>query len=122
METTINSLFAAAVSRIANRPALLELVENNAIVTLTYSKLLQQVHDFCGYLQEQHIQKGDRILIWSASRINWMIAYLGVLQAGAVIVPLDVNSRQDFVARIAAITDARFLITTHKQYALLQQP
>jgi len=122
METTINSLFAAAVSRFANRPALLEPVENNAIVTLTYSKLLQQVHDFCGYLQEQHIQKGDRILIWSASRINWMIAYLGVLQAGAVIVPLDVNSRQDFVARIAAITDARFLITTHKQYALLQQP
>src|SRR5258708_39655559 len=82
----------------------------------------RQVHDLCGYGQEIHIAKGDRILLWSASRINWMISYLGALLAGVVIVPLDVNSRQDFLARIADITEAKYLITTQKQYKTLQQP
>jgi long-chain acyl-CoA synthetase len=122
METTINSLFATAVTRFANRPALLEAVEDNEIITLTYSMLQQKVNDFSGYLQKQHIAKGDRIILWSASRINWMVAYLGALQVGAVIVPLDVNSKQDFVDRIANITEARFLITTQKQYTTLRQP
>src|SRR5258706_6540263 len=122
METTINELFATAVTRYTKRPALLEPVEDNEIMCLTYSTLQQQVHDFCGYLQEQHVAKGDRILLWSGSRINWMISYLGALLAGAVIVPLDVNSRQDFLARIADITEAKYLITTQKQYKTLQQP
>src|SRR5260221_8003438 len=122
METTINELFATAVTRYTKRPALLEPVEDNEMMCLTYTMLQQQVHDFCGYLQEIHIAKGDRILLWSASRINWMISYLGTLLAGVVIVPLDVNSRQDFLARIADITEAKYLITTQKQYKTLQQP
>src|SRR5260370_39831348 len=122
METTINALFAHAVTRFANRPGLLEAVEDNEIITLTYSMLQQKVNDFSGYLQKQHIAKGDSIILWSASRINWMVAYLGALQVGAVIVPLDVNSKQDFVDRIANITEARFLITTQKQYTTLRQP
>src|SRR6266699_1716211 len=122
METTINELFATAVTRYTKRPALLEPVEDNEIMCLTYSTLQQQVHDFCGYLQEQRIVKGDRILLWSGSRNNWMISYLGALLAGAVIVPLDVNSRQDFLARIADITEAKYLITTQKQYKTLRQP
>ena len=119
---TINSLFASSVQRFADRPALLEPGEGRQLTCLTYRNLQERVHAFAGYLQEQQIEKGDRIVIWSASRIDWMVAYLGTLLVGGIIVPLDVNSREDFLTRIAEITEAKWLITTQKQYKGLKKP
>jgi len=70
----------------------------------------------------QQMEKGDRILVWAASRIDWMVAYLGTLLVGGVIVPLDVSSREDFLSRISQTTEAKLLITTEKQYSTLKQP
>jgi long-chain acyl-CoA synthetase len=122
METTINELFANTAALYANRPALFEPLQDDEVVYLTYGMLQQKIHDFCGYLQEQHLQKGDRLLLWAPSRINWMISYLGALLSGAVIVPLDVNSRPEFLAKIADVTGAKFLITSQKDYEKLPQP
>lgn len=123
---TINELFASAVKRFPERPALLEPAEESGskgeLVTLTYTMLQQRVQRFAGYLQEQQIEKGDRLLIWSGSRINWMIAYLAALLVGAVVVPLDVNTKEDFLHRIAETTEAKSLITTAKQYQGLKEP
>src|SRR5260370_11708783 len=62
------------------------------------------------------------MLLWSASRIDWMVAFLGALLVGAVIVPLDVNSKEDFLSRVKQTTEAKYLITTQKQYSGLKQP
>ncbi|HEX7734060.1 MAG TPA: AMP-binding protein [Ktedonobacteraceae bacterium] len=124
---TINELFANAVKRFPDRPALLEPAEESGknkgeLVTLTYIQLQRRVEQFAGYLQGQQIAKGDRLLLWSASRINWVVAYLGSLLMGAVLVPLDVSSKEDFLTRLAQTTEAKYLITTPKQYQSLQEP
>lgn len=120
---TINELFASAVKRYSERPALMEPAEESGgVTTLTYAELWQQVGQFAGYLQAQKIEQGSRVLIWSASRINWVIAYLGILQVGAVVVPLDVNTKEDFLARVTRTTDASYLIATSKQYRSLKEP
>lgn len=116
---TIPALFAASVERFAQRPALLEPVERESIVTLTYASLQERVHGFAGYLQKLHVKKGESIIIWAASRSDWLIAYLGALLLGVVVVPLDVNSREDFLERIAGTTNARLIVTTQKQYSNL---
>lgn len=118
---TIPSLFAQAVTAFSSRPALLEPGDGKQMTTLTYQQLQERVHTFAGYLQQQQLARGERIMIWSASRINWLIAYLGALLVGLVVVPLDVNSKEDFLQRIAEITETKFLITTRKQYQILQQ-
>ncbi len=120
--STIPLLFNNAVERFADRPALIEPVENGSFYTLTYRELQQRVHGFAGYLQQQNIGPGERLMIWSASRANWLIAYLGVLLVGGVVVPLDVNTKEDFLIRLTDITEAKFLITTAKQYESLQNP
>ncbi len=124
---TINDMFASAVKRFPDRPALLEPSEESGrnkgeMLTLNYAELQRRVEQFAGYLQEQKIVKGERLLLWSASRVNWMIAYLGCLLVGAVVVPLDVSSKEDFLHRIAATTGARYLITTSRQYQSLREP
>src|SRR2546421_7866634 len=118
---TINSLFAGSVEHHAHSPALIEPVEGAGISTLTYRELQERVQGFAGYLQKQQLEKGNCILIWSASRSNWLVAYLGALLLGVIVVPLDISSKEDFLARIAEITDAKLLVTTQKQFAGLKK-
>ena len=118
---TINALFAAAVERFPGRTALLEPNDDGSMVSYTYAELQQKVFAFCGYLQEQGLVKGQRLMVWAPSRADWMIAHLGTLLAGGVIVPLDNGSKEDFIERIAQATDATHLITTGKQYATLKR-
>ena len=118
---TINTLFATAVERFGDHPALLEPVEGGSMATLRYRALQERAHGFAGYLQQQ-LTKGDSILIWSVSRSDWMVAHLGALLVGIVVVPLDVNTKEDFLIRIQETTGAKLLVTTAKQYATLKQP
>ena len=119
---TIPLLFKDAVARSGARLALIEPLDGDEISSLTFQALQERVFAFAAYLLEQNLPKGERIMIWSASRSNWMIAYLGSLLAGMVVVPLDINSKEDFLQRIVATTEAKFLVTTQKQYQGLHEP
>ncbi|MDQ2885863.1 MAG: AMP-binding protein [Chloroflexota bacterium] len=118
---TIPLLFRKSVERFGARPALIEPIEGNQVSILTYQDLQERVFSFAGYLQEQQFAKGERVIIWSPSRIDWLVAYLGALLIGLVVVPLDVNSKEDFLLRIAETTEAKFLVTTRKQYQSLRE-
>jgi long-chain acyl-CoA synthetase len=120
--SSIYRLFEASAAQFAARPALIEPGAGGETTTLSYHALHERTGRFAGYLQQRQIGKGDRVCIWAASCANWMIAYLGAMRLGAVVVPLDVNSKEDFLARVAQTTEAKLLVTTQKQYAGLVQP
>src|SRR5579863_4469677 len=117
---SINALFTAAIERFPGRTALLEPAEDGSIDSYTYAELQQKVFSFSGYLQEQGFVKGQRVMMWAPSRVDWMVAFLGTLLVGGVVVPLDNSSKEDFIERIAQTTEATHLITTSKQYATLK--
>src|SRR5260370_8001553 len=119
---TINELIYTGVERYKERPVLVEPVEESSMSSLTYGGLLERAQGFAGYLQAEKVERGERMLLWSASRIDWMVAFLGALLVGAVIVPLDVNSKEDFLSRVKQTTEAKYLITTQKQYSGLKHP
>lgn len=124
---TINELFASAANRFPERPALLELTtapgeRELRVITLTYALLQQRVHQFAGVLQEQGVVKGNRVVIWSSSQGNWMVAYLAVLLVGAVVVPLDIHTLEETLHAITQASAAVFLITTQKHYQQLKEP
>ena len=120
--TTIPELFSQSAKQFDTRSALLEPLETGEIACITYADLQNRIKGFAGYLQKQQVKQGDRLLIWCPSRIDWLITYLGTLLVGMVVVPLDVSSKEDFLLRIAETTEARFLVTTQKQYKGLKEP
>lgn len=122
METTINQLLANSANRFGERIVFIEPVEGEGIASVTYKGLQERAQGFAGYLQEHGYKKDECIMIWSASRTSWMVAYLGALMLGLVVVPLDISTREDFLARIAETTEAKALITTMKQYHSLKNP
>jgi long-chain acyl-CoA synthetase len=117
---TIQELLRTAVSRYGTRVAFMEPVGDGDMVSLTYNNLLERAYSFAGALQEKGLQKGDRLLLWSASRIDWMVAFLGAMLIGAVVVPLDINSKEDFLSKIEQSIEAKFLITSQNQYGGLK--
>src|SRR6266571_3769698 len=118
---TIHELLRTAVSQHSARIAFIEPEDEGRMVSLTYNDLLERAHGFAGALHELGLQKGDRLLLWSASRIDWMAAFLGAMLIGAVVVPLDINSKEDFLSKIEQSTEAKYLITSQKQYSGLKQ-
>ena len=118
---TINELLKTAVVRYSERIAFIEPEDEGRMVSLTYNDLLEQVNGFAGALQEKGLQKGDCLLLWSASRIDWMVAFFGTLLVGAVVVPLDINSKEELLSKIEQTTEAKYLITSQKQYSGLKQ-
>ncbi|MCC6238321.1 MAG: AMP-binding protein [Dehalococcoidia bacterium] len=79
----------------------------------TYRRLGEAVEAVASALRGPYaIERGERVLVWgSASSPQLVAAYLGCLRAGIVLVPIDPRSAPDFVARVAARTEARALIS-----------
>jgi long-chain acyl-CoA synthetase len=79
----------------------------------TYHQLWKQAQCMAGLLQacaelsrsDRGMEKGDRVLVWAPNSPSWVIAYLGVLLGGGVVVPLDMGSTLDFAAKVATQTE-----------------
>jgi long-chain acyl-CoA synthetase len=82
-ETTI-SRFGLMSERYPDRTAVLYLGQR-----FTYAWLRELSERFGGALLEMGIKKGDRVMVYISNCIQWVIAFLGIQQIGAVIVPVS---------------------------------
>ena len=78
----------------------------------TYADLWQESGRVASYLQKMGVRKADRVLLWGPNMPQWVLAFFGVLRAGAVAVPLDVRSAPDFVAQVLERTGPRLAFTS----------
>jgi long-chain acyl-CoA synthetase len=53
------------------------------------------------------LSKGDRVVLWSENRPEWMAVWMGTAIAGLTIVPVDFLVSEDECANIIGITEAR---------------
>jgi len=74
---------------------------------LTYRQLVQSIASLSRSLAGQGIGKGDRVVLLSENRPEWMIAYLSVVSLGAVIVPIDAQMTEKEIAVLLANSDAK---------------
>ena len=55
---------------------------------------------FARRLAEAGLQTGDRVVIWSGNRPEWVAAFWGCLLRGVAVIPVDPGASQDLVRRI----------------------
>jgi hypothetical protein len=84
-----------------------EYPDRTAVVYLgerfSYARLQDMSLRFAGALGGMGVKKGDRVMVYIANCIQWLIAFLGIQKAGAVIV-LDAQ-----VVDVYTLTEAPFL-------------
>lgn len=95
------------------------------LVRWSYRRVAETAYGFARELEARGINKGERVLLWAANGPEWVAAFFGCVLRGAVVVPLDVESAPDFVARVQAQTRARLALysaETNVQAASLELP
>jgi long-chain acyl-CoA synthetase len=58
-------------------------------LALSWSEARTAVHRTAAWLQAHDVRRGDRVALTGKNSPQWALAYLGILAAGAVVVPLD---------------------------------
>ena len=80
---SIPALTAAAADRFGDQLAVVD-----GDTQLTYRELLGAARSFGAALVASGVAPGDRVAIWAFNSAEWVVAVLGLFQAGAVLVPV----------------------------------
>ena len=104
---TIPSMFAATVDRFGDRLAIVD-----GDTRLTYAELAAESRRFGAALVESGIESGDRVAIWNPNGIEWVVAMLGLFEAGAVLVPVNTRFKGVEAATVLSRSGAKALVTT----------
>jgi len=57
--------------------------------SISYRRLRELSERFAGALVDLGVRKGDRVMVYIANSVQWVIAFLGIQKIGAVIVPVS---------------------------------
>jgi HIP---CoA ligase len=103
---TIPGLLADTVARHGDRAAVVDGDQR-----LSYGELAGRARDFAGALVGSGIEAGDRVALWAPNSAEWIVAVLGLFQAGAVLVPVNTRFKGVEAADILSRSRARALVT-----------
>src|SRR5229473_6694042 len=77
---------------------------------LTGDELKANSEQVAGGLRELGVEPGDRVGIYSASHLDWVIAYLGAQRAGACVVPMNPDYHSAEVEHIVGNAEPSLVI------------
>ncbi|HUQ41149.1 MAG TPA: AMP-binding protein [Candidatus Limnocylindrales bacterium] len=110
---TLNDIVEASAAKFGNKPALI-IKPGFRTRTWSYRDLSEVVPRIARHLAESGLRKGDRVITFGVNRPEYGIAMLAALRAGAIVVPLDVNSTTEFVKKISERTRATAVLVTQQ--------
>ncbi|GGY69381.1 FadD3 family acyl-CoA ligase [Streptomyces omiyaensis] len=104
---TIPGLVRAAGERYGAREAVAEGRHR-----ISYAELAARVERSAAACLATGVRAGDRVAIWAPNSLDWIVAALGAVTAGAVLVPLNTRFKGTEAADVLARSRARLLFVT----------
>ena len=108
---TIVDFLRGAVEKYGPRDALL-FKPAFRYLRWTYSRLWDESGQVATLLQHRGLAKGDQVILWGPNSPHWVLIFFGCLRAGVIVVPLDLRSAPDYVARVVSRTDLKLAFTS----------
>ncbi|KUN97590.1 FadD3 family acyl-CoA ligase [Streptomyces caeruleatus] len=79
---------------------------------ISYGELGARVERSAAACVANGIEPGDRVAIWAPNTLDWIVAALGAVSAGAVLVPLNTRFKGTEAADVLRRSGARLLFVT----------
>ena len=98
----------------------LEIQRQDRTESLTFAQL-QGMAESVGSWLTGKVERDSRVAILAANHPRWVAAYLGIICAGRVAVPLDTAFHADQVAKLLKDSGASILFCDAKHLAVAQQ-
>jgi HIP---CoA ligase len=105
---TIPHLLRSSADRFSAREAIVDVSDGT---TLSFTGLAAAAHDAARAFMSLGIERGDRVAIWAPNIWEWVVAALGLLSAGGVLVPLNTRFKGREAAYILGKARAKALVT-----------
>ncbi len=75
--------------------------------SLTYTEVRKLVIGLADYLVSKGIGEGDKVAVTGKNSPEWAIAYLAILYAGAIVVPLDATLNNTDMIKLMAFAEVK---------------
>ncbi|MGE0126863.1 MAG: AMP-binding protein [Blastocatellales bacterium] len=119
MSTDIFAEIERAASAYPDNIAL-EMFSDDGDIRYNYRQTLDLAERLGRSLRNRGVNKGDRIAFWARLSPKWVIAYLGALRIGAVVVPLDVEYAAKDLSSILAEIECKFIFSVEEKLPVLK--
>ncbi|MCB0141494.1 MAG: acyl--CoA ligase, partial [Caldilineaceae bacterium] len=117
----LHELFAIPRQRTPHKVALEYVDDADQPQQVTYAQLYGQVDALAAGLQKWGLRKGDRVAFYLNNRLEFVVSYLAVLRAGAIMVPVNLRYRRLEIAHILDDSAPRLMITERAQLSILDE-
>ena len=87
-------------------------------ITLTYRESLKIIESIARWLYSKGIRKGDRVALTGKNSPEWAVGYLGILFAGATVVPIDYQLRDEETDLLIKTAGAKILFVDEEKHAV----
>ncbi|QNA73885.1 fatty acid--CoA ligase family protein [Streptomyces sp. So13.3] len=104
---SIPGLVRAAVRQYGDREAVVD-----GRTRISYAELGERVERAAAATIAAGVEAGDRVAIWAPNTLDWIVAALGAVSAGGVLVPLNTRFKGAEAAYVLERTRARLLFVT----------
>jgi long-chain acyl-CoA synthetase len=85
-------------------------------ISLNYTEALKRIEALARWLHNKGIAKGDKVAVTGKNAPEWTVAYLGILFAGAVVVPIDCQLKLQEIDLLIKTAGAKILFTDEEKY------
>jgi acyl-CoA synthetase (AMP-forming)/AMP-acid ligase II len=104
---TIARLVRSSAERYADAEAVVE-----GRTRITYAELGARVERAAAACLAGGVEVGDRVAVWAPNTLDWIVAALGAVSAGAVLVPLNTRFKGAEAADVLRRSGTRLLFVT----------
>ncbi len=111
---TIPELFSINVDRFPDRPCFTVFAPDKK--TLTYKQANDHIRKVADYLRSIGIGKDSKVAVTGKNSPEWAIAYLAVLQAGAIVVPIDYQLTVAEAINLIRASDTKALFVDEEKH------
>lgn len=116
----MSSLVDLVASAASNWPSRTALLFDRCGTKLSFAELHEQTDNVARNLIALGLAPGDRVGLCMANGPQYPLSWIGVLKAGAVIVPLNIAYRSDDALHICDVSETKFLICDAEREELFQ--
>ncbi len=85
-------------------------------MVFTYREAYEKVETISNYLHKNGLKKGDRVGLAGKNSPEWAIAYLSILTAGGVVVPVDYSLKTEEISMLIEYSDVNILFADEEKY------
>jgi long-chain acyl-CoA synthetase len=115
-DQTISQSFEQVADRFGDKPAVIYLGTK-----FSYGRLKKLVNSFAAGLVTLGVKPGDRVMMYIPNGVQWIVAWLGIIRAGAVAVPITPVYTARDLDYLANDTGAETIVCTDRNFGYVAQ-